>query len=104
MLFRSDDGKGVSRNHKTAVKWYTLAAEQGDVDAQFNLGVMYYKGEGVPKNFVYAHMWFNIAASQGNKKAVESRDLVAKEMTSSQIEKAQELAAECEKKKYKGCD
>ena len=25
-------------------------AEQGDVDAQFNLGVMYSNGEGVPEN------------------------------------------------------
>ena len=48
-------------------------------------------------------MWLNIAASQGNKHAVKQRDLCAKEMTPSQLEKAKDLAAECEKKKYKGC-
>ncbi len=32
------------------VKELRLAAEQGDADAQFNLGVMYANGEGVPEN------------------------------------------------------
>ena len=27
------------------MKWYRLAADQGDATAQFNLGVMYAKGE-----------------------------------------------------------
>ena len=35
------NGEGVPENDKTAVKWYTLAAEQGISDAQYNLGVMY---------------------------------------------------------------
>ena len=30
-----DKGQGVPQNHKTAVKWYRLAAEQGDARAQF---------------------------------------------------------------------
>ena len=29
-----DNGQGVPQNDKTAVKWYTLAAEQGDAYAQ----------------------------------------------------------------------
>lgn len=34
-----------------------------DADAQFNLGVMYYKGRGVPQNYLQAHVWANLAAS-----------------------------------------
>jgi hypothetical protein len=48
-------------------------------------------------------MWWNIAASSGNKGAVKNRDIVAKQMTPSQLEKAQDLARECVRKKYKGC-
>jgi hypothetical protein len=50
-------------------------------------------------------MWFNIAAkfSSGRKLAAKNRDNVAKRMSSSQIEKAQDLARQCVKKKYKGC-
>ena len=32
------DGKGVPENDKTAVEWYTLAAEQGHEYAQLHLG------------------------------------------------------------------
>ena len=65
---------------------------------------MYDKGRGVLQDYVRAHMWFNIAASQGGKTATENRDIVAKRMTPSQIEKkAQDFARECVKKNYKGC-
>ena len=96
-------GQGVTQDDKTAVKYYTLAAEQGDAIAQYNLGNMYVNGKGVIQNFARAHMWWNIAASQGNKTALENRDKVAKNMTASQIEKAQMLASECVAKDYKGC-
>jgi S1-C subfamily serine protease len=86
------NGQGVTQDYKTAAKWYRLAAEQGVDGAQSNLGWMYANGQGVTQDYVHAHMWWNIAASQGIKRAAESRDEVAKEMTSSQMEKAQELA------------
>ena len=35
-----------------------LAAEQGDADAQFNLGVMYGNGRGVPQDDAEADRWF----------------------------------------------
>jgi uncharacterized protein len=96
-------GEGVPQDDKTAVKWYTLAAEKGDADAQYNLGVMYVNGNGVIQDNAYAHMWWNIAASNGDKDAGKNRQTVAKEMTPSQLEKAQDLARECVAKKYKGC-
>jgi len=65
--------------------------------------VFYVKGEGVIQNYARGHMWWNIAASQGNKNALKYRDKVAKDMTSSQIEKAQMLASECVAKDYKDC-
>jgi TPR repeat protein len=87
----------------TALREYTLAAEQGNATAQYNLGLMSYDGDGVPQDYVYAHMWGNISASNGNENGAKLRDLVAKEMTPSQIEKAQDLARECVAKNYKGC-
>ena len=97
-------GHGVPQDYKTAVKWYTKAAEQGHTAAQFNLAFIYYQGQGVSQDNVYAHMWFDIAASSGGSKhASKNRDIVAEKMSSSQIEKAQDLARECVRKKYKGC-
>ena len=52
-------------NKQTALKWYALAAEQGDADAQFNLGVMYHQGQGVLENDETAVKWYTLAAQQG---------------------------------------
>jgi TPR repeat protein len=70
-------------------------AEQGDADAQFNLGVMYAKGQGVRQNYVLAHMWINLAGASGLKEAMTVRDELAKlKMTPAQIAEAQKLARE----------
>ena len=87
----------------TALREWKPLAEQRNAVAQKNLSVMYAFGKGVPKDYVYAHMWGNIAASNGSENGGKFRDAVAKTMTASQIEKAQDLARECVRKKYKGC-
>ena len=76
---------------------------RGDSKAQNSLGILYGKGLGVLQDMVLAHMWFNISASNGLEGASNNRDLTAKKMTPSQIQKAQDLARECVKKNYKGC-
>jgi TPR repeat protein len=98
-----ENGQGVPQDYKTAVKWYTLAAEQGDADAQGNLGVMYAFGDGILKDYVYAHMWGSIAAMNGNELGGKLRDDFEKRMTTEQTAEAQTLAQECVKKNYKGC-
>ena len=51
------------------MKWYLKAAEQGDADAQRQIGYMYYKGEGVEQNYKEAAEWFLKAAEQGHARA-----------------------------------
>ncbi len=41
------------------------AAQQGDAEAQYNLGNMYRTGEGVPQNDTEAMKWFRLSAEQG---------------------------------------
>jgi uncharacterized protein len=48
-----------------AVKWDRLAAEQGDVRAQTNLGISYYNGRGVERNYLEAVNWYRKSADQG---------------------------------------
>ncbi len=45
------NGKGVTKDYKKAVEWYTKAAEQGDAYGQCNLGTMYLFGNGVTKDY-----------------------------------------------------
>ena len=87
-----DNGRGVLKDDKEAVKWWRKAAEQGDAIAQYNLGLSYVLGDGVPKDLVNAYAWLNVASANGEEKASESRDRNAKEMTPEQIAKAQELS------------
>ena len=41
------DGQGVDKDAKHAVEFYTVAADQGIAEAQFNLGLTYEDGAGV---------------------------------------------------------
>ena len=42
-----------------------MSATQGAVDAQFNLGIMYFDGQDVPQDYREAVRWFRLAADQG---------------------------------------
>ena len=55
---------------------------------------MYADGKGVPQDYVQAHMLWNLAVSRGDEDARANRDIVAGQMTPSQIEEAQRLARE----------
>jgi len=83
-----------SLDRREAIKWHLKAAEQGFAKAQFNLGLMYGKGKVIHQDYVLAYIWFDIAGSDGNKIAIKARDVIEKEMTSSQIAEAQELSRE----------
>ncbi|QIW16853.1 hypothetical protein A4G20_04905 [Pasteurellaceae bacterium RH1A] len=57
------------QDYSEAFKWFKKAAEQRDMYAQYNLGVMYYRGEGVKQNYKQAFVWVKKAAEQGYKQA-----------------------------------
>jgi hypothetical protein len=103
----ADLAKGIDafekEDYAIAFKELKPLAEQGEAHAQGNLGTMYYYGRGVTQDYTRALMWWNIVVSLGDKGAAKNRDIVAREMTYTQIEKAQDLASECVAKDYKGC-
>ena len=41
-----------------AAQWFLKAAQQGNVRAQVNLGLMYLRGEGVAQDDVEAAKWY----------------------------------------------
>ena len=53
-------------DYATALENFQPLAEQGNAEAQFNLGFMYYIGQGVPQDYAEAGRWFRLAAEQGN--------------------------------------
>jgi hypothetical protein len=91
-MYRS--GRGVPQDYKEAVKWYRLAADQGDASAQSNLGTMYDKGHSVIKNSVVAFALYNLSAANdpsSDNKATTNRTKLAEKMSNKEIEAGQDL-------------
>ena len=85
----------VQRDYAEAAKWFRKAADQDNIDAQFNIGEMYELGTGVPQDYLLAYMWFSLVASHGTRPyAIRARDRVAQQMTPDQIAQAERLAHE----------
>ena len=69
---RGRNEQGVPQDFEEAAEWYRKAAEQGDAQAQFNLGHCYERGQGVPQDFSEAVKWYRKAAEQGHTSAQEN--------------------------------
>jgi hypothetical protein len=52
-------------DYATAVRVFKPAADKGQPDAQFNLGILYSRGQGVGKDPEEAFKWLRLAADQG---------------------------------------
>ena len=70
------------------------AAHGGTPDALFELGLMYCVGRDVDIDLIEAHKWFNLAALRGNDEAKRYRLEIAREMSRTDISRAQRLARE----------
>jgi|GEM_PF-295975 len=85
-------GRGAPYSDHMALFWFQKAAEQRNALAFAKLGMMYERGRAVPQSLIEAHMWYNLSAAFGEKRAAESRDAVATQMTPGQIAEAERRA------------
>ena len=67
MLYHN--GLGVPLDRKEAVKWYTLTAVQGVVDAQYILTLSYEDDKNVLQDYKEAAKRYTLAAEQGSAQA-----------------------------------
>lgn len=77
-----DDGHGVPQDTGQAKVWCRKAAEQGQVEAQNNLGLLLASHAGFrTKDIQEAYFWLDIAAARmtgaDQEKAAKARDTVA---------------------------
>lgn len=61
-----EHGIGVEKNINEAIKFYTLAARQQDLRAEYNLGLIYLEGQGVPQDAKKGISLLRDAAFKGN--------------------------------------
>lgn len=68
-VLAQDYDKGLaaaqSGDFATALKEWRPLAEQGNAEAQLNLGFMYSDGKGVPQDYAEVAKWYRMAAEQG---------------------------------------
>jgi len=57
------------KDYKKAAECFRRAAEQGHVNAQYNIGIMYERGNGVKQDYKEALKWYHKAAEQGKAEA-----------------------------------
>ena len=60
-----DAHEGVPEDFIEEAERIRKAADQGNADAQFRLGMRYYFGRGVQQDYTEAAKWFRKAAEQG---------------------------------------
>ncbi len=68
----STGNKVVPKDETETVAMYRKAADHGDADAQYNLGLIYHLGTCVTKDDSKAFAWFRKAADQGGAEAQHS--------------------------------
>jgi hypothetical protein len=56
----------VDQDWAKAMHSYRLAAEQGDANAQFHLGICYANGQGVAQDLAEAVRYYRLAAERQN--------------------------------------
>jgi len=59
----------IKEAHAQALKDCSPLAKDGNPEAQYYLGLMYYNGQGVPQDYKEAVRWYRLAAEQGNAPA-----------------------------------
>ena len=77
------------------------AAEQGDADAQYNIGFMYNEAQGVSRDYVQACMWLKLSAQNDAEDAKYDLAVSEQKLTKDQIAEAERLAREWMKKNCK---
>lgn len=87
-------GEGVTVNFRTAHRLFMLAALMGKRAALYQLGLMNMRAEGRPLDRLRAAMWLKLGVGRDEPRAARNLEMVASELTRSQVKEALALAEE----------
>ena len=82
-----------AKRYEEAIKWYRLAARQGEAPSQFALGLLTLRGQGTKKDLPKAYYWFTLAKKYGFQGVDRELESLAKQMSASDIRQADAEAA-----------
>mgnify|MGYP001200237742 CR=1 FL=1 len=83
-----------ARDYQSSYEQFYAAAVNGNETAQFNLGVMYYRGEGVEKDLSAAFAWIELSTQRGNKENLSGQEVLVIQMSPDELLAGHLLAAE----------
>lgn len=81
------------RNDPSKVPQVRAAAERGEVDALYAMGLIYAEGRGVAVDLAQAHYWLSLAIEQGDRDADLLRNIVGARMSDEEYAAAKRLRA-----------
>ncbi len=84
----------VYKNFAEAAKWYRKVAEQGDANAQRNLGLYYIQEK---RDNVIGYAWILLSVKNGLEDLASKLAELEKQMDKGEIERAKKLAEEYSK-------
>lgn len=84
----------VYKNFAEAAKWYRKVAEQGDANAQRNLGLYYIQEK---RDNVRGYAWILLSVKNGLEDLTSKLAELEKQMDKGEIERAKKLAGEYSK-------
>jgi hypothetical protein len=79
-----DEKQAVIPDEAEAARWFTSAAEHGDVPAQSKLGSLYWSGRGVPQDSNRAYFWTVLARASGDEASKALAPFIATRLTLAQ--------------------
>jgi len=84
-----------NKDFGTALSIWQEEGAKGNLDAQYNLGILYEKGApGVQINMVEAYAWYRLSAAQGVGAAQQALNRITPLMTDTQVEAGNQRAIE----------
>ena len=69
----------MRQDYESAAITLIPLAKEGNADAEYSLGYLYYYGMGVPQNPNYGRQLIQSAAEQGNERAIEALTALARQ-------------------------
>lgn len=81
-------------DYRHAIDMYRVAASWAYKPAEYNLGVMYFKGQGIPVDRPRGAAWMVLAAERNDPQYVKARDLMVTVLSKPEFAKTDELWSE----------
>lgn len=78
-------------DYRHAIDMYKVAASWAYKPAEYDLGIMYFKGQGVPVDRARGAAWMVLAAERGNTLYVKARNLMVTALTKAEFTQTDEI-------------